>query len=118
MQIVRVQEDNPQMGDLESESDAKSSVPSKPSAWPLLSPFMKFLNDISKCDLELELSQQNSLEVGDKITGNKERRSSSLIKTLLQFMTAHDYQKLTRLSTQFYSKHSSLDLFKKRGVVL
>ena len=33
-------------------------------------------------------------------------------------MTAHDYQKLTRLSTQFYSKHSSLDLFKKRGVVL
>lgn len=102
------------MGDLESESDAKSTIPAKPSAWPLLSPFMKFLNDISKCDIEVELQSHNFMEDSERGGNGKERSlgSASIIKTLLQFMTAHDYLKLTRLSTQFYSKQSRLGLFK------
>lgn len=47
-QIVSVQEDNPQMGGIEPDLDSQKQIPLKPSAWPLLSPFIKFLNDITK----------------------------------------------------------------------
>lgn len=61
-QIASVQEDNPQMGGIEPDLDSQKPAPLKPSAWPLLSPFVKFLNDITKTDIQSQLSPDGEQE--------------------------------------------------------
>lgn len=115
-QIVSVQEDNPQMGGIEQDLESQKQIPLKPSAWPLLPPLIKFLNDITKQDLASDLFPIGVPSV-DRLSSHASTRSS-IVRTLLSFLTAHDYSKLCRLSTLFYSRQSTMPLFAQRPLVL
>ena len=104
------------MGGIEQDLESWKQIPLKPSAWPLLSPFTKFLNDITKQDLKSELFPIAVLEVNS--LEPPVSAPSSILRTLLSFMTAHDFCKLSRLSTLFYSKQSTMPLFSQRPLVL
>lgn len=95
------------MGGIEPDDDLQKNAPPlmKPSAWPLLSPLTKFINDITTYDIQTQL-----FPIGIE-------KKNGVLPTLLSFMTAHDFCKLMRLSAQFYSKSSSITLFANSSLV-
>lgn len=81
------------MGGIENDTiESQKPVPLKPSTWPLLQPFSKFLNDITKQDVKTQL-------FGASFGHPTNSETKSVLRVLLEFMTAHDFCKLLRLST-------------------